>query len=170
MALVPPWMLGRHVTTLVAQIQTIASDGTLSDAGGASDVATLAASTGALGSGLTFTTGLVDEFELQSTKLSENISAINRPRANMVPYSIRYSFTLTEIMRNGADRCRLAAIFYNGVSDLVKLTFSRARMTWTVYAVLTSYSESLQRGKNVARLSCSMIEANTAPAYVTGDR
>jgi hypothetical protein len=170
MALVPTWMLGKHVTTVVAQIQTVASDGTLSDAGGASDVASLAVSSGVLGSGLTFSVALVDEVEFSSTKLTENISAIQRPRANMVPYSIRYQFTLTEIMRNGADRCRLAAIFYNGVSDIVKLTFSRARNTWTVYAVLTSYSESLQRGKNVARLSCSMIEANTAATYASGDR
>ncbi len=170
MALIPPWMLGRHVTTLIAQVQTVAGDGTLADAGGATNVASLATSTGVLGTNLVFTQGLIDEVEFSSQKLTENISAVHRPRANMVAFSIRYQFTLTEIMRFGANNALLAGIWNNGSSDIVKFTFARARNVWTTYAVMTSYNESFQRGKNVARLSCSMVEANAAATYAAGDR
>jgi hypothetical protein len=159
MAVVPPWMLGRHVTQVVATVQDIASDGTLTDAATNVTNASLVVTTGILHSTLAFVQGLVDEIEFGGTKVLENVTPIHRVRAHHVAVSIAYEFTLTEILRQGAGNTLLSGIWHLGNSSIYKLEFTRARRKWTVYGTGVSYQEGLVRGKNVGRLTCRMVDA-----------
>jgi hypothetical protein len=167
MAQVPPWMLGKHASTLIVTPQAVAADGTLSNG----TAATLLASTGTLHTDLVHTVGIVDGFRIVGRKKTANISAVHRNRANHVPFSLGYEFEVAEIMRAGANNCLLAAAFHNSGSSIVKLTFGAYRRVWTVYACMLRYSPPASREKNVARLLCRQVNANVAAAtYVTGDR
>lgn len=161
MPIVPPWMLGKHVTQVVATIQDVASDGTLTDASTGTFLAGLTTSTGALHSTLAFTQGLVDELEFSASKLTENVSPINRTRAHHVAVAVNYEFTLTEIMRMGSGNTLLAGIWHGGNSSIIKFEFTRARRKWLIYAVLVGLDEGLTRGKNVARLTCRLVDAGS---------
>lgn len=167
MAQVPPWMLGKHATTLIVTPQTVAADGTLSD-GTATNLLT---STGTLHTNLVHTFGVVDGFRIVGRKRCSNIRSVHRNRANCVPYSLGYEFEIMEIARAGANNCLLAPLFYNSGTAIVKLTFARARKVFTVYATMVDYFEPTAREKNVHRLICRQVNANVAAAtYATGDR
>ncbi len=150
---IPLWLLGRDATTVTITVQSVnSSTGVLSDGTG-TDIAALA------------TAGVVDEIEFSSSKTLENIAPMYSLRAHYVPISLRYSFTITEVMRAGSNTCLLANVWHSATSSLVKFVFKRGGNTWTTYGVLTDYSESLQRGKNVARLTVGMVDV--APTYTT---
>jgi hypothetical protein len=179
MAAVPPWLIGKHVTTVTAQLQSVSPvDGTLGNLGtGSPEIATLAAGTGKLSLGtFAFTTGLVDAIEYNGAKTTENIAAINETHANAVPIARRDSFTLTEILRTGAGNSLLAALWTAGTSDtnasrIVGLTFNRGAKGWSGYFLMTGYTESIRRGKSTARMTLEMVDpGQTNAAYAaSGD-
>jgi hypothetical protein len=173
----PIWMLGRNVTSVSAVLQTIAADGTLADSGTGADTAALLTTTGSSTAGppptIAHTVGLIDGLELRKTKTTENISAINRNRANHVPVSRRHNLVLTEILRQGAAQSLLANLWFSTTSltaRVVKLTFARAGNKHTLYGLMTDYTERIVRGKNVGRMTIQPVDSGALPTYGTGDR
>src|SRR5437764_378703 len=100
---IPLWLIGRHVTTVSARLQTVdPATGALASPAGAGDDATLAdgpsGKTLAAGT-FTFTIGLVDAIEYNGAKTTENIASISDTHANYVPIGFRDGFSMTEILR-----------------------------------------------------------------------
>ena len=166
-----PWLLGRHVTAVQLQVQTLnESTGALADAVGATQVADLVVSTGSHSAGtILFTTGLLDSIRLSSDKTTENIASVDRKFANHIPLRIGYQASVAEILRQGANNCRLAQIYHNGSSKIVKLTYARGGNRWIDYFLITGYTETLQRGKNIGTMTLMSVD-NGGGTYTANDR
>ena len=148
MATIPLWMIGKHVTACTAKLCTVDSSGVLT-AGTGLDAADLVS------------TGVIDEFELNASRTTENIAAITQVTAHHVRIARRDSVSISEIMRTGQNACLLANLWYSstsGASDIVQFIFTRGGSTWTFYGVMLSYSESVVRGKNVARMTLGPVD------------
>jgi hypothetical protein len=161
--------LGKTVSALSLTVQNVATDGTLTNAVNGTDafgtsgivapaainVATLVVSSNALHtSSYTVTLGILDEFELTASKVTENIRGLDRPHAHNVPIALAYGFTISEILRPGDEACQLAGIWFGGNTKIVKCVFAARRRRWTLYGVMTDYVENYAQGKNIGRLTC----------------
>lgn len=164
MATIPTWLIGKYVSNLIVTPQTVTAAGLLGDGSALS----LIASTGTPPSA-SFTAGLVDEVELETTNTTENVSAINRTRAHHVVLTTGYSMVISEILRTTVNDSLLASAWFaaSGGFGIVKLDFRRARLKYLLYAVMTSYTESIQRGKNVGRLVCSPLDVGASTVTLT---
>jgi hypothetical protein len=156
MATIPTPLLGRHVTSVTARWQTPDANGLLGN--GTSSVQTI--------------TGIVDGVEIQGTNQTETINNLTSFRENEVVIESADSIVLTEIMRDGINVANvnvLAALWMNADSaDYCLVTLARGGNSFTFYGMMSDYSESIRKGKNVARLTLQMadIDAATAnPAY-----
>jgi hypothetical protein len=168
---VPNWLLGRHVAQVQLFVQNVAADGTLSDTGSAPLSADLQTSTGDPWGGstpLTFTATLVAEVEFSLKGSSENISALDRPKANNVRVGYGAHFTVTEILRNQANKALLAAIYHNGVSRYVRILFARGGNYWQTFALMVGYTEEGAKGRNTGQMTLAPV--GIAPTYNTGVR
>jgi hypothetical protein len=146
-----PWLLGRQVTTLTARVQTLnESTGALANAGGGSpgitDLSDLTAA------------GVIDEVRLIANRETDNISPVNSSSAHHVPIKVGFSMVLTEILRTAANATLLLNIYTSGVTNYVVITFTRGAHTWSGTFLMTAYDETIQRGKNVARLTVSSVD------------
>jgi hypothetical protein len=149
MAQIPIFLIGKNVTSVVATVQTVASNGTLADSSGA-DIATLANGTSII--------GLVDSVDVQASRTTENISGMQQTHAHYVKIARRDSVSLTEILRTGSANCLLANIWTSATSRYVKIALTRGGNSWTGYFLLNSYSESIRRGKITGTLTCTMVD------------
>lgn len=150
-----PWLLGRHVTSVLVHVQTYNNaTGALADA----------AVTAGNVSQLVVTTGVVDEIRLDATRETENISPSNSQRSHAVPIKTGFSLQLSEVMRSSVAGCLLANVWFAGPTNYVRFAFARAGKTWAGYFLMTSYDETIVRGKNVARMSLVFVD-NGLPTY-----
>lgn len=155
MAVLPNWLLGRNVTAITVAGVTVAVDGTTT---------TSTAST----SNPQNLAGYIDGIELNSQNTTENIQSIDQRRANYVITESETSFTLTEILKGndsvGTPRNILAACYYS--YDQALFTMSRGGRTYAFLGVLSSYAESINKGKSTGKLEIKMIDPGTAnPSY-----
>jgi hypothetical protein len=142
-------------------VQAVDAAGTLTSGTGA-DAAVL------VGGGLAW--GLVDELELNASKVTENISPVTETKAHHVSLGRRDSLTITEILRTGKittiSNCFLSNLWSSPTSRYVQLVFTRGGNTWSGYFLMQGYEETLRRGKNVGRMTLSMIDpGQTNAAY-----
>lgn len=150
-----PWLLGRHVASVLVHVQTYDNTtGALADA-------TSSASTV---SQLVVTTGVVDEIRLGATRETENISPANSQRSHAVPIKTGFTLQLSEVMRSSVAGCLLANVWFAGPTNYVRFAFVRAGKTWAGYFLMTSYDETIQRGKNIARMTLAFVD-NGLPTY-----
>jgi hypothetical protein len=172
LATIPNFLTGVFIARVQLTAQTVASDGTLTDAAGASDVATIQDSTGNPYSGsptdLAFTISILAEMNFGQGTTTANIASIDRPKANHVRIGISPNATITEILRKSTDSARLPAIYHNGVSRYVKLEFARSNGYWTVYGIMKRMSEEGGKGRNTAQLTIG--PCGIAPTFTTGVR
>lgn len=151
-----PWLLGRHVTSVLIHVQTYDS------ATGALAPAAVTASTQ---SQLVVTTGVLDEIRLTSTRETENISPANSQKSHAVPIKSGFNLQVSEVMRSSVAGCLLANIWFAGPTNYVSFTFTRAGRSWLGYFLMASYNETIVRGKNVARMTLVSVD-NGAATYV----
>jgi len=167
---IPQWLLGKHISSVVANVQTVAaSDGALADAITGPEIASLITSSGAWPN-ISIVTGIVDELQATGGYTTENISAITSTKAHHVPIARRDQITVTEIMRTGTTtqgtpgvavgNCFLANLWSSAVSRVVRFSFARAGNRFDFYGLMTSYNEALRRGKTVARMTIEMVDPN----------
>ncbi len=173
--------LGKTVSALNLTVQNVSTAGALTNAVNGTDgfgspvatainIATLVTSSNALHTATyTVTLGILDEFELTASKVTENIRGLDRPHAHNVPISLAYGFTISEILRPQAAFCQLAGIWFGGNTKIVKTVFAARRRRWTLYGIMTDYIESYAQGKNVGRLTCRPVNVGaTSVAIATG--
>jgi hypothetical protein len=169
---VPNPLLGRFVARVKVTVQSVATDGTLTDSGGASDVATIQDSTGDPYAGsptdLTISVSLLAELDFGQGSATENIPSVDRPFANHVRLRIAPRCTITEIRRQAADSARLAAVWHQGVSRYVKYEFARAGQYFTVYGRMNRCREDAGKGQNLTQLTIG--PCGIAPTLTTGVR
>lgn len=152
-----PWLLGRHITTLTARVQTLNENtGALADAGGASPGITDLAN-------LTLA-GVIDEVRLMMNRETDNISPVNSTSSHHVPIKVGFGLVLTEVLRTAVGASLLLNIYTSGVTNFVVITFTRGLNTWSGTFLMTGYDETIQRGKNVARVTVSPVD-NGAVSY-----
>lgn len=167
MSAIPLWLLGRHVTSVVAALQEASNtDGTLQNlkvgTPVATDTATLVGGSPAV--------GLIDECEIRKSKVSENINSVVRTQAHHVAISEDDSIILTEILRQGSSTCLLANLWFSTTTPtagyqttrIVSFTFTRGGNKWTGFLKMTDYAESFSRGKNVGRMTLQMVDPGAA--------
>lgn len=141
MAVIPQWMMGRHVTSLILTTQTIAAaTGGLADA----VAENLITSTGTLHQDtFVHTLQLVAEVEATSRKGTEDIGPLTSSVANHVRVTENVNLTITENLQQGAVASNnvLARIYHTGASRVVKAVFARSGNTFTAYLLMTRYRE-----------------------------
>jgi len=153
MAAVPQWLTGRFVSSVtVTPLDFEAATGNL--IAGTVAIQTL--------------TGLVDEIDVNGEETTENIVALTSTRDNEVPIEDNTSISLTEILRSGAGNSLLAKCWATaGAGDYAQVSIVRDQNTWTFVGVMQSYSESLRKGKSVARMNFVMADIGNASANPT---
>jgi hypothetical protein len=169
---IPNWLLGRHVTAVQVAVQTLnESTGALANAGvSAVDVSNIVLTTGSHSSGtIAFTNGLLNEIRLSSDRSVENINPVNRTFAHYVPILQGYDITVSEVMRSGVALCLLANVWFGGDTNYILFSFARGGNKWAGYFIMTGYSETIQRGKNVAMMTLTSVD-NGAVTYTAADR
>ncbi|MCW3053294.1 MAG: hypothetical protein JWN14_2464 [Chthonomonadales bacterium] len=153
---VPNWLLGRNVTAITAAGVTI-------DAAGA---VTVSSSSSGNPQSLS---GSIDGIEVTQQNTTENIQSIDRRSANYVITESETSITLTEILKgndsSGTPKNVLAALG-NGY-DYAQITLSRGGRAWTFVCVISSYVESINKGKSTGKLEVKQIDTGSGnPTYV----
>jgi hypothetical protein len=166
MATIPLWLVGRHVTSVTARWQTVSAAGVLGN--GTSAVETL--------------TGVVDQIQYSGERTTEMINSLTSIRENEVTIESDDSVILTEIMRNNdaaaAPQYNILAKLWTNVdsADHILFNFTRGGTglsggpggnSYLMYGVMTSYRESIRKGKNVAQLTIQMIDIGNATANPT---
>ncbi len=148
MALVtPPWLLGKHLTSVTARYQVADATGTITD--GASTLRTF--------------TGIIDGISYAGRDDEEDIAALTSEYENPMSVQTNDSFTLTEIMRNSAGNNWLASFRMNTElatgGQYVLLTFVRGGTnSFTFYGLMSNYRESARQGKSVAMMDLQIID------------
>jgi len=150
---IPPWLLGKHVTTVSATPLTVAVDGTYTT-GSASTLI-----------------GRCDEITFSSRNATENISPMDDRQTNEVIVESATSLTLVEILQSNpiAASNLLAQIAYG--YDYNLFTIARAGKTFSFIGVVGDYTESLRKGKSTGTLNVQMVSVSsgingtTPPAY-----
>lgn len=114
---------------------------------------------------------LLDSVDLSYRRICENITPLNRVYAHHYPVLTAMEVVLTEIMRPGHtvvttpfSNCLLGNAWHAGRSAYVRFTLTRQSRTWTFNGIMTDFSETLVRGKNVGRLTVRMMDSGTAGA------
>lgn len=149
MATIPLWLLGKHLTALNIYPQTVSTAGVLSDA-----------ATSAL---LTQS----DSIQLSLSPSTENITAVNVPRANSVIVEDDASLNVSIIeVNNTSDPSKLGT--YVGTYDYYKVVFTKGNATgstatWTGYFTRGEYSEGVSgKGKQIASLQLHVCDVGSA--------
>jgi hypothetical protein len=138
---VPPWLTGRHLTSVTARWQVADSAGVLGNGTG----------------GIQTLTTLLQEIDLNGETQTSNIVAVNSTRQNAVPYMIDDSFTLTEIMRSYQNLNLLPALYMNADGATVVLaTFVRGGNSWTSYMEMVDLVESHRKPQCTCQLVVRM--------------
>jgi hypothetical protein len=152
---VPPWLLGRHVTTVTLVGMAIDIYGVLTD----SDSEALV--------------GQLDEITLTSTPQTENIQAMDIRIANYVILEDDFTLTLSEILKrvNANILYKLQSLGY----DYFHAIITRGTDTWDFYGLRGEYAEQLVKGKATGRMTfhCiypgdfnpALFRGGTPPAY-----
>ena len=160
MSAIAPWFLGKNLS-ITATPQSVATDGTLSDA-----------------SPVCYFTGVLDESgqSASSTYATENISPIDCGYTNPVDFEISTTYTLTEILQALAPAGG-SGTTVNGLNKLsrtskyAKLVLvwkdnaSSAVLTETAYVRWTQYGPTYRKGKNTASMTFVTIAVGTAGSY-----
>jgi hypothetical protein len=94
---------------------------------------------------------------------TENISPANSQKSHAVTIKQGYTLNVSEVMRSSVAGCLLANIWFAGPTNYVRFAFARAGLTWQGYFLMTSYDETIQRGKNVARMTLAFVDNGALP-------
>jgi hypothetical protein len=167
----PNWLLGRHLSAVQAQVQTInEATGALVSAGsGSSALANVVTSTGTVSTPLTFSAGYLNSIRLTSQKDSDNISPTHRPYEDNRPTVVGYAIECEEILRQGSGNWLLANLWFNGASKYVQFTYARGGNRWQDFYLMTAFEFDVVEGKNVARMTLESVDAGGG-TYTAADR
>lgn len=169
----PNWLLGRHVTAVKVHLQTVnETTGALADASaGTNTLADIVLTTGSLSGGsIAFSQGLLDEIRWMGEADTENISPVNSRVAHHHRTTGGYTIAVTEILRQGSATCLLANLWLNGATAIGRFVFARGGNKWEDYFIMTSYDETLRKGKNVGVMTLASVDNGAAVAYTAADR
>jgi hypothetical protein len=155
-ATIPIWLLGRHTTLVTARWQTPDANGLLGN--GTSSTQTI--------------TGLVDSVEYNGQNTTETINCLISFRENEVVTEHNDTFVLTEVMRDGIAGTStnvLASLWMNADSaDVCLITLTRGGNSYAAYMCMQDYSESIRKGKCVARMTLTQVDIDPSvsnPSY-----
>lgn len=150
----PNWFIGRSIIACAVTPCTLNYDGTITE-----------------GTGGTLL-GRIDGVSQVSNADVEDISPLDSLNKNYVKTAQETTFTLSEIMQEGADGY---VNFLNNLADgydYVKVTLSRANRAYTFYGIITNYTENIRsKGKVVSELEVKQIilwnglSVSTPPTY-----
>lgn len=141
---VPQWLLGRHLTAVTLVPQSIANDGTLTDA---SPVA------------LTVRT---QSIEFESEVLGEDIRPVNSAIANFVGHTDDSTLTLEILLSTGTGSNPIATAM--ATYDYFKISFTRGGSTFTGYFYRRALRDGVQSlGKNVAVAVFRQVDVGDLP-------
>jgi len=168
---IPPWLLGRHVSTIQITPYVLDEDGVLQADESVSSLI-----------------GTIDEIEIDSEVASENISPMDTRTSHHEPVEDDFALVFTEVLKTGnfSDAPRTGGNFNCNVFvrlytswDFFYITISRGTQSWGAWMSRGSYTEGLRKGKSSGRAqarrinvySSGIIQANptldvvAAPAY-----
>lgn len=149
MAAIPPWAIGRHITSVLFTPQSVnTTDGTLTDTTPTRQFF-----------------GVLQDVDLEMSVEVENISAMDRPYKNMVPIEQISTIKLTELEKYGGT-C-LAAVMAT-TSSYWKYVLTRGAQSFTGYGVLTNYHMSATKPKVTAQLELQPIDPGGTLQLVYG--
>jgi hypothetical protein len=159
MTLIPVWLRGRDVASVVLTGQDIAVDGTITD--GSSPAAQTV-------------TGSLVSFEVDLSPEQDEVSPITTTRLNHVIMAENNTVRLT-ILLNGSGVINPLATL-GGTYDVIKCAITRKRSgatttptsgLWTFYGVRGQILETVDsRGRNVTQITLTMVDPAIAnPAY-----
>ena len=157
MAIVPQWLVGKHVTGVVITGQMVAADGTLTDA---------------TTTGVQPLTTVVDEITMTSAPRIEEISPMTADKENDVILKRRTTMRVACVMEKaraglGANE-KINPLEWMAVTyDYVKMVFVRAGRTWTFIGPIVGYEEPLRVGRNVNVLEVGMAGIDTTNPAIT---
>jgi hypothetical protein len=156
MAIIPTWLLGRHVTAFTAAGVTVAADGTLTtSASSAGNPQNLA--------------GFIDAIDFTASNTTENIQSIDQRRANYVITESETSFTLTEILKTNDSAGAVKNIFaaLSLTYDYALITLTRGGRTWAFTGVIGSYTENINKGKSTGKIELKMVDSGGSNPTLT---
>ncbi len=160
--------LGRHVTTLTVTMQSVhVTTGVLTDS---AVVAALITSTGTINSTLVHTANKSDDIEWAIRHNTEAIQSITRGRIHNAPTTIGGTFRLAELVARGTNVNGLATCWFQGPSRIAKLSFFFGGAGGVLYARMRSFRMTPVKTKNVDIAEFVLIDANTDPTYLAGER
>ena len=137
---IPNWLIGKHVTAFTITPQTVGTAGALSDGTSQSLV------------------GQLDEIQYSYNAQAEEINALDSTRENNVIITKGNGLRLTEILKKIGTNVLASA---SNISDVQKVIFTRGAQSTTLYGLVTGYNETIRRGKSVADVILSPIDAGT---------
>jgi len=147
MATMPPWAIGRDVSSVVATPQSVnASTGAMSDT---TPVQTLY--------------GHLDGIEVVSRLTTENLSPMNSLQENQVYIETGTEYRFTEFEKNvtaGSNAGGLLANAAYGAFSIYKLVITRSGKTWTGYGLLGEYTSRMQKNRIMGECRFLPIDIN----------
>lgn len=153
MASIPIWFRGKDLSSVVIYPQTVGTAGALTDA-----------------STKTITTQ-VDSIQVNLSSVSDNINAVNQPRAHhtVIEDDFTFSVTLNEV-HNASDPDPTLTMFM--ASEVFKVVFVKGTQagsirTWTLYGTRSSHGSGVQ-GKGGQKATMELVSVDTgATSYIT---
>jgi len=150
MAKIPTWAIGKHITAFTLVPQNIGADGTLTDA---------------TTNTLVFY-GHLQEIEMETSVSFENISAMDRPFENNVPYEVATTYRVTEIDKYTAPGSLSAKAMFELPYSIWKITLTRGANTWTGYCIPGNYRFTGTKPRVTSTFELKMVDAGVAnPTY-----
>jgi hypothetical protein len=148
MATLPLWLTGTGSGPVVITPQSVnAGTGVMTDT---TPVATM--------------TGMIDNISVRSRKTTEEISPMDSLPENLVPIKTGTTVEVTEILKKAGTN--LLAQAYYGSNDYFKVAVPRGAQSFLFYGLLSDYTETLVRGKNVGVATFSNASIGSAnPTY-----
>jgi len=153
---IPLWVLGKHLTALSITPLTEDADGNLAYAAGAQSVLDTATSV-----------------RLLSNPMTENISAVARPKANHVILEDDTSIAMTTHLtrrRYGSNTKTNVLPWFVANYDHCEITFTRGPDTWTGRFVRGQFSDGIiGKGANPTELMLLQVDDAANPlGYTSG--
>lgn len=146
MAQLPRWLLGRHLTAITVTPQTMAEDGTLSNAGGAQNLK-----------------GYIDYVRLENDPMLEMIQSVDRTVAHYEGTIEDFTIVLGEILAvKEAHVPILPSMAYS--YDHFLVAFTRGGQTYSVYLRRGSFRDGVSAfGKNACELTMRSLDIGGTP-------
>jgi hypothetical protein len=154
---IPPWLLGKHTTTLAVQPIVVSNTAT----GATTNSSTASQSL----------VGVVDQVAYRGNTTSENIVAMTAARDNEVPLEVDDTIEITEILQTAAASSLLAKCWQTADNaDYAIVTLVRGPNQFVFTGLMESYTETINKGKSTARMvfrQANLGNVNPNPAITT---